>query len=155
MWSIGCIAFELANRKRLFNGKDHVDQLQSMIEILGFPCLSAVHEICSPSWAFWVEGQPLPNDRPRLDLLFESWVEPELRDFIKALVQFNPINRLTAAQAIEFDYLTDMYGSDRVWNEEEEFGSELDLGRLDGGMALIRSMITEEVAACQFENLEE
>ncbi len=37
VWSVGCILCELVGRKALFTGKDHLDQIKKIIDVLGMP----------------------------------------------------------------------------------------------------------------------
>jgi len=37
VWSVGCILGELIGRKPLFRGKDHLDQIKTIVKILGSP----------------------------------------------------------------------------------------------------------------------
>ena len=37
MWSVGCIIAEMLGRKPIFPGRDYVDQLRLIVQILGVP----------------------------------------------------------------------------------------------------------------------
>ncbi len=43
VWSVGCILCELVGRKALFTGKDHLDQIKKIIEIIGMPGEEDLH----------------------------------------------------------------------------------------------------------------
>lgn len=47
IWSVGCIMAELILLKALFPGKDHLDQLNKIFDIIGTPKLDELHEICT------------------------------------------------------------------------------------------------------------
>ena len=49
--SVGCILCELIGRKALFTGKDHLDQIRKIVDILGYPAEEEVHasRVCSVS----------------------------------------------------------------------------------------------------------
>merc|ERR1712151_80728 len=37
VWAVGCILCELINRKPIFAGKDHLDQIKKIIAVIGSP----------------------------------------------------------------------------------------------------------------------
>merc|ERR1719334_1273961 len=57
-WSVGCIFVELLLRKPLFPGKNHIEQLQRIFEVLGTPPRNTMDWIKSPEAKQWVKGMP-------------------------------------------------------------------------------------------------
>merc|ERR1712190_410049 len=37
VWAVGCILCELIGRKPIFTGKDHLDQIKKILQVLGSP----------------------------------------------------------------------------------------------------------------------
>ncbi len=48
IWSVGCIMGELILLRPLFRGRDHMDQLDKILQILGTPSAATLNEICIP-----------------------------------------------------------------------------------------------------------
>jgi len=49
IWSVGCIMAELILLRPIFRGKDYIDQLNKIIDVLGTPDSATLNEICTPS----------------------------------------------------------------------------------------------------------
>ncbi|KAH9004827.1 kinase-like domain-containing protein [Lactarius hatsudake] len=47
VWSIGCILAELLLGRPLFKGKDYVDQLNKILEVLGTPSNDILRRVAS------------------------------------------------------------------------------------------------------------
>lgn len=106
IWSIGCILGELIHRKPLFPGKSHAHQVQLIFEVkgytgpqqdLGFPlsaeALQFLEKRCKGP------GKPLTSIVPN--------AIPSALQLLEALLQTSPANRPSAAQALQFAYLSD------------------------------------------------
>jgi len=48
IWSVGCIMAELILLRPIFRGRDHIDQLNKIFDVLGTPDLATLNEICTP-----------------------------------------------------------------------------------------------------------
>ena len=60
MWSIACILGEMLGRVALFPGRDYLDQLRLVIELLGPPTEEEVQLIESPSAVSFVRKVSTP-----------------------------------------------------------------------------------------------
>jgi serine/threonine protein kinase len=96
IWSVGCIMAEMATRMPLFPGECEIHQLFLIFRLLG-----------TPSEDTWPGVSMLQDYK----VSFPQWKAPDWRasmtciddvgiDLLKGLLRYNPIDRLTAAQAL-------------------------------------------------------
>ncbi|XP_023067537.1 cyclin-dependent kinase 3 isoform X2 [Piliocolobus tephrosceles] len=102
IWSIGCIFAEMVTRKALFPGDSEIDQLFRIFRMLG-----------TPSEATWPGVTQLPDYKGS----FPKWtrkglgevvpsLEPEGRDLLMQLLQYDPSRRITAKTALAHPYFS-------------------------------------------------
>jgi mitogen-activated protein kinase 7 len=96
-------------RKVLFKGRDHVDQLNKILGLLGLPkdisfwdpsesVLAHIQSICT------ADGAPPPIEPIDFSILFPS-SSAEAIDILKGLLQLDPRKRLTVEQALRYPFL--------------------------------------------------
>nr|XP_054957530.1 cyclin-dependent kinase 3 isoform X1 [Pan paniscus] len=102
IWSIGCIFAEMVTRKALFPGDSEIDQLFRIFRMLG-----------TPSEDTWPGVTQLPDYKGS----FPKWtrkgleeivpnLEPEGRDLLMQLLQYDPSQRITAKTALAHPYFS-------------------------------------------------
>ncbi|KAK2112088.1 Cyclin-dependent kinase 3 [Saguinus oedipus] len=102
IWSIGCIFAEMVTRKVLFPGDSEIDQLFRIFRMLG-----------TPSEAVWPGVTQLPDYKGN----FPKWtrkgleeivpnLEPEGKDLLMQLLQYDPSRRITAKTALAHPYFS-------------------------------------------------
>lgn len=101
MWSCGCIFVELFNRRPLFCGDSDINQLSKIFEVLGLP-----------SKEDWPESVTLPwnSFKPLAPKSLEQLIpeiDPDGKDLLEKLIQFNPHSRLSARSALQHSYFRD------------------------------------------------
>ncbi|KZS94596.1 kinase-like protein [Sistotremastrum niveocremeum HHB9708] len=104
IWSLGCIFGELLLGKPLFKGKDYVDQLNKILDVLGTPDEKTMARIGSPKAQAYVRSLPLKKRRPFSKLLPAA--EPEAVDLLTKLLTLDPDVRLTVVQALEHPWMS-------------------------------------------------
>ncbi|KAE8123954.1 hypothetical protein FH972_018867 [Carpinus fangiana] len=111
MWSVGCIMAELVAKEPLFPGKNEVDQLGKIFQILG-----------APNEEIWPGLKKLPGVRPNIkqmhNLLRKKFParsftgSPVLSnlgfDFLNKLLSYDPDKRITAEAALKHDWFREV-----------------------------------------------
>ncbi|KAJ1306691.1 hypothetical protein OPQ81_007683 [Rhizoctonia solani] len=149
MWSIGCILGELLGMKPMFKGKDYVDQLNIIIDILGTPDEETLQRIGSVKAQAYIRSLPVKEPKP-FKTLFPQADDLAL-DLLSQMVTFDPAKRLTVLEALKHPYLEAYHDEDdepqceskyenwkeierletidqfrtAIWNEVEEFRREV------------------------------
>lgn len=109
IWSVGCIFMELMNRRPLFPGKDHVNQMGLLIELLGTPAESDIGFLSNENAKRYIRNLPFYPRQP-LAKVFPH-VNPLALDLIDKMLTFDPTKRITVEQALEHPYLAKLHDS--------------------------------------------
>ncbi|XP_074116887.1 cyclin-dependent kinase 3 isoform X1 [Sminthopsis crassicaudata] len=102
VWSIGCIFAEMVTRRALFPGDSEIDQLFRIFRTLG-----------TPSEAMWPGVTQLPDYKGS----FPKWtrksteeivpaLDPEGKDLLMQLLQYDPNRRISAKAALTHHYFS-------------------------------------------------
>lgn len=106
VWSVGCIMAELIGRKPLFQGKDYIDQIMCITNILGTPPEDDYKSIGS------LQARNFMNTlkkTPKVPFEFlYPYANPLARDLLDKMLQFNPKKRITVDEALAHPYLSDL-----------------------------------------------
>ena len=111
LWAVGCIVAELHGRKPLFKGESYKDQVCKILRILGVPSEADFDAVMQNKAArnYVLRYLQKVPDRKGRDL---AELYPRATDsavgLMRRLLQFNPVKRLTAAQALAHPYFTDI-----------------------------------------------
>ncbi|KAI9064066.1 kinase-like protein [Trametes sanguinea] len=104
VWAIGCIMAELLTGKPLFKGKDYVDQLNKILDVLGTPDDAVVSRIASPKAQAYMRSLPLKRKVPFEKLI--PTADPQAVDLLEKLLKFDPAERITVVDALEHPWLS-------------------------------------------------
>ena len=104
IWSVACIIVEMINRAPLFPGDSEIDQLFTIFRILG-----------TPTEDIWPEVTSFPNyssDFPRwakkdLSEIINT-TDPNAIDLIEKMLKYNPLERISAKEALNHPYFADL-----------------------------------------------
>lgn len=149
MWSIGCILGELLGMKPMFKGKDYVDQLNIIIDVLGTPDEETLQRIGSVKAQAYIRSLPVKEAKSFKSLFPQA--DDLALDLLSKLVTFDPAKRSTVLEALKHPYLDAYHDEDdepecetkydhwkeierletteqfrtAIWNEVEEFRREV------------------------------
>ncbi|KAJ3126871.1 Mitogen-activated protein kinase [Physocladia obscura] len=110
IWSVGCIQGELMIGKVLFRGEDYIDQLQRVFSVIGTPPDSALTPLCTSRVLKHLRSWP-HYSKMDLTRLFPK-AEPDALNLFSRLLEFSPVERITAEQALKHPYLASFHQPD-------------------------------------------
>ncbi|KAI6125445.1 kinase-like protein [Pisolithus croceorrhizus] len=104
VWSIGCIFAELLLGRPLFKGKDYVDQLNKIFDVLGTPEESVIQRIGSEKAQIYVRTLPVTESVPFSRLLPAA--DYQALDLLQRMLSFDPLSRITVREALSHPWLS-------------------------------------------------
>ncbi|XP_047435937.1 mitogen-activated protein kinase 6 [Mugil cephalus] len=104
MWAAGCIFAEMLTGKTLFAGAHELEQMQLILESIPVLREEDRQELHSVIPVFIRNDMSSPHT-PLAKLL--PGVSPQALDFLEKILTFNPMDRLTAEEALAHPYMAD------------------------------------------------
>ena len=107
MWSVGCILAELYTGKPLFTGKDHLEHLHKIFNIIGSPSHEMVSKIPSvPTQSYLSElSDHISSQNLERTLNIKN---KDALDLLHHLLTLDPDERYSAEQALNHRYFRDV-----------------------------------------------
>jgi mitogen-activated protein kinase 15 len=110
MWSVGCIIGELILGHPIFTGDSTMNQLEKVIELLGYPSIDDIDSIQSP-FAQTMLGSiktraPAANGWQNR---FPASTSPAAIDLMQKLLAYDPKKRLGVEETLRHPYLEDFH----------------------------------------------
>jgi mitogen-activated protein kinase 1/3 len=139
MWSVGCIFAEMLGNRALFPGKNYVDQLNRILEIIGSPSQEDLAAIPSEKSRKYVAALPARAKVPYSHLYPEAG-EMAI-DLLDSMLAFNPARRITADVALEHPYFAEYHDPLDEPEAEEPFTFEAEIEALP--VETLRALIFE------------
>ncbi|XP_048343150.1 mitogen-activated protein kinase 9 isoform X4 [Sphaerodactylus townsendi] len=118
IWSVGCIMGELVKGCVIFQGTDHIDQWNKVIEQLGTPSADFMKKL-QPTVRNYVENRP-KYPGIKFEELFPDWIFPsesdrdklktsQARDLLSKMLVVDPDKRISVDEALRHPYITVWY----------------------------------------------
>lgn len=104
VWSVGCIVAEMYRHRAIFPGNDHVDQLNKILQVVGFPSDSLLAQINQDARSY-LERMPVRPARVNFSEYFSDIKSSSAIELIGQMLQLDPENRITCERALEHQYL--------------------------------------------------
>ncbi|KIP10049.1 hypothetical protein PHLGIDRAFT_282294 [Phlebiopsis gigantea 11061_1 CR5-6] len=148
IWATGCIVAELMQGKPFFKGKDYVDQLNKVLDVLGSPEDKVMQRIGSDKARAYVRSLPFKKTQP-LSKLFPT-ADPEALDFIGRLLAFDPAERPTTEDALAHPWLATYHDMEDEPSSKRKFDRWTEIEELET-LEQFRDALVNEVHDCRNE----
>ncbi|SCU86725.1 LAMI_0D03356g1_1 [Lachancea mirantina] len=124
VWSCGCILAEFLGGKPIFKGKDYVDQLNRILQILGTPPEATLKRIGSKNVQDYIHQLGYIPKVPFSRLYPDA--NPQALDLLEKMLTFDPQDRITVDEALKHPYLSIWHDAadEPVCTEKFDFGFE-------------------------------
>lgn len=105
MWSCGTILGELLGRTAMFPGKNFIDQLSLIFDVIGCPKAIDIEHIQNSQARKFLESQTWKKKKS-LSQLYPTCLEQAPIELLDSLLQFNPLNRLSANDVFHSEFFS-------------------------------------------------
>lgn len=126
IWGAGCVMFEVLTLVPLFPGKNELDMIHRIHNILGTPAQHVLDRF--QSHASHMEFNFPQKVGTGIDKLLPH-VTPDCLDLLKQMLIYDPEKRITAEQVLHHEYFRDLLIADR----QKEFQTTLNSARMSPG----------------------
>ncbi|CAI9094144.1 OLC1v1029833C2 [Oldenlandia corymbosa var. corymbosa] len=107
IWSVGCIFGEIMTREPLFPGRDYVQQLKLITELLGTPDDASLRFLQSDNARRYVRQLP-QYPKQQLSGRFPN-MSPMAIDLLDKMLVFDPSKRITVDEALSHPFLKSLH----------------------------------------------
>lgn len=123
VWAVGCILCELVQRKPVFAGKDHLDQIKKIIGVIGSPTEEELHWLpkAGPARAFLKKCPPAPKADWSSVL---TQAAPMTLELAEAMLRFVPDSRVSVEGALRLRYFEHLFDEEDL--EHDRRASPID-----------------------------
>uniref|UniRef100_A0A7N6A108 Stress-activated protein kinase JNK n=1 Tax=Anabas testudineus TaxID=64144 RepID=A0A7N6A108_ANATE len=121
IWSVGCIMGEMVKGSVIFQGTDHIDQWNKVIEVLGTPSLEFMNRLMETVRNYVMNKPQYPG--VSFAELFPDWAFPsdsehdklksQARDLLSKMLVIDPECRISVEEALNHPYI-------HVWYDPAE-----------------------------------
>jgi len=151
IWSVGCILAECLGRTALLTGKDYLQQIRMIVELVGTPTAADCEPFQNPDAVRYITGLPRRAGTP-LSSLYPS-ASAEARDLLGRLLVFDPRRRPTAADALAHPYLSDLHDLNDAPDARGPFADVTEAAEAAEGGDLDEAEIEAELRAGVWEEM--
>ncbi|CAN6463797.1 unnamed protein product [Victoria cruziana] len=107
IWSVGCILGEIITRRPLFPGKDYVQQLRLITELIGSPDESSLGFLRNDNARRYIRQLP-QYPKQKFSEKFPN-MTPGAVDLLEKMLVFDPSKRITVEEALCHPYVSKLH----------------------------------------------
>ncbi|GAB2242733.1 hypothetical protein Droror1_Dr00019508 [Drosera rotundifolia] len=107
IWSVGCIIMEIIGREPIFPGKDYMQQLGLITQLLGSPEDADLEFLKSANAKNYVKQLPW-SQKKSFSQIFPK-ASPLVLDLAEQMLVFDPSKRITVGEALNHPYLSSLH----------------------------------------------
>ena len=105
IWAAGCVIAEMMRMgAALFEGKSGVEQIKPIVDVLGPPTRADLG-----SFQHTEDLKFAPKASLSLEKVMPKNTPPKLMNLLKRIFVYNPSRRITAVEAMQCDYFSDLF----------------------------------------------
>ncbi|XP_013623337.1 PREDICTED: mitogen-activated protein kinase 11 [Brassica oleracea var. oleracea] len=131
IWSVGCILGEIVTREPLFPGRDYIQQLRLIIQLIGSPDDSSLGFLRSDNTRRYVKQLPQYPRQNFADRFPNMSIEAV--DLLQKMLVFDPSKRITVDEALCHPYLAPFHDINEETVCERPFGFDFEQPSLTEG----------------------
>lgn len=113
VWSLGCLLFEMVERRPLFRVNHSLDLLRSILRCLGSPVDNRqLNFVSSKGTIKWIKSQTHSEPKSVTRWMKNLGPNPHLSDLIDKCLRLDPAERITAAEALGHPFFAELYDAE-------------------------------------------
>lgn len=153
VWAVGCILCEIVQRKPIFAGKDHLDQIKKIIAVIGTPTEEELHWLppSGSARAFLKKCPPAPK---------ASWANiisnasDAAREVVEAMLRFDPTVRITVNDSMRMRYFEHLFEEEDMEHDTRVSPIDWSFDNFEPTKPLLQNYIYQECASFNPEIIE-
>jgi len=114
IWAVATTFIELVTHNPLFPGKNTVDQVRTIIRILGSPSDKDLNFPMSPWAKRFLRHETTVGRGIEKELLQTNNIHPDMASLLSEMLQFNPKYRIRASQALSWSMFAEFRSTEHV-----------------------------------------
>jgi len=119
VWAVGCIFAEMLGRKALFPGRDYLNQLRLIIDVLGTPSEEDLACISNQQAVQFLRQLPQKPRRPWNEVFPKA--SPQALELLASMLVFDPSKRCTMEDALYSEYMAPLHQGRALPEAEAKF----------------------------------
>mmetsp|Transcript_66225 Transcript_66225/g.115453 ORF Transcript_66225/g.115453 Transcript_66225/m.115453 type:complete len:387 (+) Transcript_66225:208-1368(+) len=146
VWAVGCILCELIQRKPIFAGKDHLDQIKKIIAVIGSPSEEELYWLPKngSARAFLKKCPPAP--KASWSSVFSS-ASPDDIEVIEAMLRFDPTLRISVQDALRLRYFSTLFEEEDMEHDTRATPIDWSFDNFEPTKPLLQNYIYVECAS--------
>jgi len=142
VWAVGCIFAEMIGRKALFPGRDYLNQLRLIIDVLGTPTEEDLACINNQQAVQFLRTLPVKPRKPWSEVFPKC--APQALELLDSMLQFDPSKRCSMEDALFSEYMAPLHQGRPLPEAEAKFSFGFE--KASATQAELRDLIWREMS---------